>query len=173
MPGKDNPRVEEQATHRPPADDTRRLLNTLDQVFSTFRGQLHTETPRPFTVNAQIAVDTFNDIVAGLRFESRPRAITIAARSLSATEIELTWTDVPNNADGYRIERCDGYNCSDFDDVARLTPLARSFCDTNLSEHTLYRYRVIAFNVRGEAVSNVVEVTPATRRQDSKETRNV
>ena len=167
MPGKDN---EEQAAHRPPADDMRRLLNTLDEVFSTFRGQLRTDTPRPFTGNAQIAVDTFNDIVAGLRLESRPRAITVAARSVSPTEIELTWTDVPNNADGYRVERCDGYQCSNFDEVARLTPLARSFRDTDLSEHTLYRYRVIASNVRGEAVSNVVEVT---RRQDSKESRDV
>jgi hypothetical protein len=175
MPARDNPKVEEQA-YRPPeethASDMRGLLSTLDRVFSTFREQLRTEAPKPFTGNAKIAADTFNDIVAGLKFESRrPGAVTIEATHVSPTEIELRWTDIPTNADGYRVERCQGYNCQDLDEIARLPSTARSFRDANLSERTLYRYRVVAFDARGETSSNIVEVTPGTRRHENKETR--
>lgn len=72
MAGKDNPRVEERtAIYRPPAGDMQQLLDTLDEVFSTFRQQLQPGVPRPFPDNALIAVRTFNDILAGLRFEPR------------------------------------------------------------------------------------------------------
>src|SRR6266513_1727858 len=117
MMPEDNPKTKKQTNealevaHRSDKDS---VLATLEQVFSTFREQLQTEVPKPFTGNAKSAVDKFNDIVAGLRFEShRPRAIKITAKSLSPTGIELTWEDVAGNADGYRVERCQGYNCQD------------------------------------------------------------
>jgi hypothetical protein len=141
-----------------------RVLDTLDKVFARFGDRLQTETERPFTGNAQIAVGVFNDIVAGLKFESRPQSITISARRASLTEVDLTWTDLAGNADGYRIERCQGYGCQDLDEIARLPPTARAFQDTNLTEHTPYRYRVVAFNARGEAPSNVEDVATGTPR---------
>ncbi len=168
MPGKDSPRNEEHA-YRPPEDtqasDMRKLLGTLDRVFATFREQLQAEVPKPLTGNAKIAADTFNDIVAGLRFESRPRAIKLLAQSVSPTEIELTWTDAPNNADGYRVARCQGYNCQDLLEIARLSSTARSFRDANLSERTPYRYQVVAFNARGETPSNIVGA-PGSHRDE-------
>jgi hypothetical protein len=160
MPAKDSVKTGEQAYRPPDGSDLRGVIDTLDRVFSTFREQLRTEVPKPFTGNAKIAVDTFNDIVAGLKFESgRPRAVTIQARKASATEVDLTWTDVPNNADGYRIERCQGYGCQDLDEIAQLASTARSFRDANLSDSTTYRYQVVAFNARGETASNIVDIT--------------
>lgn len=169
MPGKDNPKTEERA-YRPQeetqASEMNRLLTTLDRVFSTFREQLQTEAPKPFTGNAKIAVETFNDIFAGLRFESRPRAVTITAKELSPTEIELTWSDAAANADGYRVERCEGYHCDDLNPIAQLASSERFFRDSHLSATTPYRYRVIAFNVSGETPSNIVDITPTNRRQE-------
>jgi hypothetical protein len=92
---------------------------------------------------------------------------------LSPTDIELIWTDLAGNADGYRVERCEGYTCHDLVEIARLASTERSFKDFNLSTNISYRYRVVAFNFRGETPSNIVEITPTNRRDENKETRNV
>ena len=140
--------------------DARRLLSTLDGVFSTFRQQLGSEVQKPFTGAAKIAVDTFSDIVAGLNFESRrPRAVTISAARVSHTEVDLSWEDFPNNAEGYRVERCEGYNCHDLEEIALLPATARSFRDDGATERLSYRYRVVVFDTRGETSSNLVEVS--------------
>lgn len=153
----------EEWAHRAPEEkhpDARRLLSTLDGVFSTFRQQLSGEVPKPFTGAAKVAADTFSEIVAGLNFESgRPGAVTIAATRASHTEIDLHWQDLPSNADGYRVERCEGYHCHDLQEIARLPATARSFRDDDVSERVSYRYRVVAFDTRGETPSNVVEVS--------------
>jgi hypothetical protein len=161
MPARNNPNAEAQ-TYRPPEDshatDTQRLLNTLDRVFSAFREQLRTEEPKPFTGNAKIAADTFNDILAGLKFESRrPGQFQLQARRVSPTEIDLTWTDA--RADSYRVERCEGHDCEDFDEIASQLPSTqRSFRDTNVPQATFLRYRVVAVDARGETASNIVGV---------------
>jgi hypothetical protein len=166
MPTSNNPQPDAQA-YRPPEDahtsDTQRLLNTLDRVFSTFREQLQTEAPRPFTGNAKTAADTFNDIVAGLRFDSvRPGLFTIEIARVTPTQIEIKWTDVAGNADGYRIERCQGQKCEDLNEIGRVGSTERSFRDAGLSRGTFYRYRVVAFDSRGETASNTVGTTTGT-----------
>jgi hypothetical protein len=169
MPSKDNPKNEEQM-YQPPdgnrSTDMHKVLTALDEVFSAFRSQLRDEVPKPFTGDAKIAVDVFNDIVAGLRLEARPRAIKIEVRQFSPTEIDLTWTDTIGNADGYRVERCEGYNCQDWEEIARLTSIERIFKDFNFVTNTLYHYRVMAFNFRGEISSNIVDITPTTRQNE-------
>ena len=165
MPARNDPHAEAQ-TYRPPEDpyaaDTQKLLNTLDRVFSTFREQLRTEEPKPFTGNAKIAADTFNDILAGLRFESRrPGQFQLEARRVSPTKVDLTWTDA--RADSYRVERCEGHDCEDFDEIASQLPSTqRSFSDTNVSQSTFLRYRVVAVDARGETASNVFGVGTGT-----------
>ncbi len=162
MPPKENPKAEEQTHEKAEGArgaDMHRVLTTLDQVFSTFRTQLRDEPPKPFEAAAKIAVDTFNDIVAGLKFKSLPSALKVAARPISLTEIELTWTDDTTNADGYKVKRCQGQYCQDFVEVKKLSPTPRSFRDVNLSGNTTYRYQVVTFNFRGETPSNIVDVT--------------
>jgi hypothetical protein len=165
MPTKNDPKAAAQATEAPEAareHDLGRVLAALDQVFSTFRTQLQEETPKAFDGAAKIAVDTFNDIVAGLKFKSLPIALKIDGSPISTTEIKLTWTDDTLNVDGYRVRRCQGQYCTDFVDVRQLTPDVRSFQDFNLSAGTTYRYQLVAFNFRGETPSNIVTVTTKT-----------
>lgn len=165
MPGKDNPKNEAQVSQSPesPQDsDMHKVMIALEEVFSTFRSQLRDDVPKQRPDDAKIAVDVFNDIVAGLRLESRPKAIKIEAKQLSPTEIDLIWTDAIGNADGYRVERCEGYYCQDWVEIARLTSIWRIFKDFDFVTNTPYRYKVVAFNFRGEISSNIVEITPTT-----------
>jgi hypothetical protein len=156
----DNPKTKKQtneALEVARGSDKDRVLNTLNQVFSTFRAQLQAETPNPFNDNGKIAVATFNDIVARLRFDTRPRAIQeLEGKPLSSTQIQLTWTDAVGNADGYRVERCQGDRCKDLAEVGRAASTERSFTDSTLSPSTTYGYRVVAFNFRGETPSECV-----------------
>jgi hypothetical protein len=166
MPARDNPRTEEQTYEGPESargSDMQRLLTTLDQVFSTFKTQLRDEAPRPFNPAAQVAVDTFNDIVAGLKFRSLPTALKIAARPILPTKIELTWTDDTLNVDGYRVKRCEGQYCEDLVEVIKLSANVRCFQDVSLSPNTTYRYQLVSFNSRGETPSNTVNVTTTAR----------
>ena len=162
MPTSDDPKVAQQAPQAPEAasgPDIGSILTTLDQVFSTFRAQLQDEALEPFEGAAKVAVDTFNDIVAGLNFRSLPAAPEIAAEPISSTEIELTWTDDTLNAEGYTVRRCQGRDCTNFVDVKQLSPTVRSFRDASLSASTTYRYQLVAFNLRGETPSDPVTVT--------------
>jgi hypothetical protein len=167
MAAKDNAKTEEHASHHAPESthrDMDRILTTLDQVFSTFRSQLRDETPKHFDGAAKVAVDVFNDIIAGLSFKSIPRAVTIYGQAVSPREIDLIWTDDANNADGYIVKRCQGNHCHNLEEIVRLTSGARSFPDFDVTSRTSYRYQVVAFNSRGETPSNTVEVgTHASR----------
>src|SRR5512144_2357528 len=118
MPAGDNPENQEQTDEAPGAargPDVDTVLTTLNQVFSTLRTQLQDQVPTPFSPAAEVAVATFNDIVADLRFDLgfSPSALVIAARPISLTEVELTWTDDTVNADGYGVNRCQGQSCED------------------------------------------------------------
>lgn len=162
MPTNNDPKAAEQAPQAPEAasgPDIGSVLATLDQVFSTFKAQLQDRAPEPLEGAAKAAVDTFNEIVAGLNFRPLPPALEIAAKPISSTEIELTWTDDTLNADGYRVRRCQGQDCTDFVEITQLSPTARSFRDANLSASTTYRYQLVAFNLRGETPSDPVTVT--------------
>lgn len=162
MSTSNDPKPAEQAPQPPEAasgSDMGSVLATLDQVFSTFRAQLQDQAPEPLDPAAQLALDTFNEIVAELNFRPLPPTLEIAAKPISSTEIELTWTDDALNADGYRVRRCQGQDCTDFVEVSQLAAAARSFRDTNLSASTTYRYQLVAFNLRGEAPSEPVTVT--------------
>lgn len=168
MPARQTSRTEPSGT---PSSDTDRVLTTLDRVFTRFGDRLQNDAPKPFTGNAEIAVGVFNDIVAGVKLESRPHAVDLKAKALSPTQVELTWTDNAGNADGYRIERgqghyqsgsdSSGYGDPDLAEIARLPATARFFRDSGLSPQTRYSYQVVAFNARGEAPSTVVDITPA------------
>lgn len=162
MPAEDNPENQEQTDEAPGTAreyDTDRVLATLSQVFSTFKAQLQEQAPRAFEEEsaARVAVDTFNDIVADLRFTPCP--FRVAGRSISPTEAELTWTDDTVNADGYRVKRCQGRSCENLVAIAQLSPSERSFRDGNLAPNTAYRYQLVAFNPRGERPSNIVDIT--------------
>ncbi len=145
------------------APDTSKLLDTLTQVFATLQSQLQNQAPKPFDGDAKVAVDKFNDIVLTLQLKFLPEPPTnLEIKPVSPTEIELRWTDGPfdtNNADGFKIFRCQGSNCQDFEEIKPpLLSNTRAYKDNNLSSGTVYRYRLKAFNSRGEsAFSQIAE----------------
>ncbi len=169
MPDRDDPENREKATDEKTAhakefargSEMHSVLAALDEIFSTFRNQLRTETPQPFNSTAQTAVDKFNDILAGLALKSRPQPFKIVGKRISHAEIDLTWTDDTNAADGYRVKRCQGHSCTDLDVIAQLSASARAFRDLDAFGESFYRYQVVAFNARGQASSNIVDVAPS------------
>src|SRR6185437_13689060 len=46
--------------------------------------------------------------------------LNLAASAISATRIDLTWTDNSSNEDGFKIERCQGSACSNFSEIAQV-----------------------------------------------------
>src|SRR5437899_13048492 len=81
---------------------------------------------------------------------STPQAPSgLAAATVSASEIALSWTDNSGNEDGFRIERCTGAGCTSFSAVGTAGAGATSYHSTGLDPSTMYAYRVQAFNAGG------------------------
>lgn len=142
----------------PTPDITQEILTTLNKVFATFQGQLQNQTPKPLDGAAKAAVEAVDNIVAALNFRFLPVGPKLTAKAISATEIELTWTDDTYNADGYRLKRCQGTACGNLIEITTLAKNLRSYRDANLSGNTVYRYQLVAFNVKGEGSSDIVEL---------------
>jgi hypothetical protein len=95
---------------------------------------------------------------------SKPKAPeSLAASAISSSQINLSWSDVSNNEDGFSLERCAGAGCSNFVEVFRSAPNVVTFANSGLASQTLYRYRVLSFNVAGNSkYSNIAEATTLT-----------
>ncbi|HZI88020.1 MAG TPA: fibronectin type III domain-containing protein, partial [Pyrinomonadaceae bacterium] len=76
----------------------------------------------------------------------------------------LSWTDNSGNETGFRIERCQGNNCSDFAEIAQVGANISTYSNTGLSRNTRYRYRVRAFNSGGNSGYSNIAVARTTLR---------
>jgi len=89
----------------------------------------------------------------------------LTAEAISASEINLSWTDNSNNEDGFRIERRTG-----IEDVRFFTvgPNVQSYQDRGLNPGTRASYRVLAFNAGGDSPPSnaAVEITATGIRGD-------
>jgi chitodextrinase len=87
----------------------------------------------------------------------------LTATATSSSRINLTWTASTDNVGvaGYRIERCQGANCTAFVQIA--TPAGTSFSDTSLSASTTYRYRARAADGAGNVSSYSNTATATTQ----------
>ena len=83
---------------------------------------------------------------------------SLAATTVSSSQINLSWTDNANNENGFKIEQStDGTN---FAQIAMLGSNTVSFSVTGLSASTTYFYRVASFNDAGNsAYSNTASAT--------------
>ena len=80
----------------------------------------------------------------------------LTATAVSGSQINLSWTDNANNETGFKIERCQGNNCSGFVEIAQVGANVTTFSNTGLARNTRYSYRVRAFNAVGNsAYSNI------------------
>jgi len=83
----------------------------------------------------------------------------LVATVISSAQVDLAWTDVANNEDGYIIERSD--NGGAWSQVGLPTAAdATTFSDTTVLPAGNYTYQVYAFNANGNSLpSNSVQVT--------------
>ena len=80
----------------------------------------------------------------------------LTATAVSGSQINLSWTDNANDETGFKIERCQGNNCSGFVEIAQVGANVTTFSNTGLARNTRYSYRVRAFNAVGNsAYSNI------------------
>lgn len=79
---------------------------------------------------------------------------------LSATEINLSWTDRSTNEDGFKVQRKTG--TSSFVDIANVKKDISVYSDKGLTTNTTYIYRVYAYNSAGNSPSYSNELTVKT-----------
>src|SRR2546426_2079717 len=84
----------------------------------------------------------------------------LTATSVSATQIDLAWTDNSSTEDGYRIERCSGGGCTAFGEIATVGVNATTYQNTGLTQGTGYSYRVRAYNVTGNSEYSNTAMVP-------------
>jgi len=83
----------------------------------------------------------------------------LTATAVSTSQINLAWSDNSSNEDGFKIERCTGAGCTNFAQIAQVGADVSTFNNTGLSSNTTYRYRVRAFNMGGNSLSNAAQAT--------------
>ena len=90
----------------------------------------------------------------------------LSATAVSATQIDLGWTDNSTDEDGFKIERCTGSGCSNFAQIAAVRTNVTSLNDTGLAGNTTYTYRVLAYNSIGNSPysNTTTATTPVIRR---------
>jgi len=84
---------------------------------------------------------------------------SLAATAVSASQINLAWTDNSDNEDGFKIERKTGA-AGTYAEVGSVGAGVTAFSNTGLAASTEYFYRVLAFNGSGNsAYSNEANAT--------------
>jgi phosphodiesterase/alkaline phosphatase D-like protein len=109
-----------------------------------------------FIVTTGAVIDTFS------LTNSLPAAPgNLSATAVSASEIDLSWTNNATNQTGFSIQRStDG---TTFTPLAAVAANVTSFKDTGLTAHTQYFYRVQATNANGGSLfSNVASASTSS-----------
>jgi len=84
----------------------------------------------------------------------------LSATAVSASRIDLSWSDNSSDETGFEIERCEGAGCVNFVKVAQAAADAASYSDTGRASATTYQYRVRAVNAGGPSeYSNTASTT--------------
>jgi hypothetical protein len=87
----------------------------------------------------------------------------LTATAISATQINLAWTDNSTNETGFKVERCTGTSCTPTTLITTTVANATSYSDMGLTEGTAYTYRVRATNTGGDS-ANSATATATTRQ---------
>jgi len=81
----------------------------------------------------------------------------LVVTSTTSNSITLSWTDNADTETGFKLERCQGTNCTDFQQLPAFGANVTSYTDSGLKTNATYRYRLRAFNGAGNsAYSNTV-----------------
>jgi subtilisin family serine protease len=90
----------------------------------------------------------------------------LVATATGSTVVNLAWLDNADNETGFVVQACQGAGCTNFAQLATLPANTNTYQATSLAAGTAHRYRVRAFNNRGNStfstIANVVTlVAPA------------
>lgn len=85
----------------------------------------------------------------------------LSGNAISATQIDLSWTDNSTNEDGFEIERKSGSD--PYSLIATLDKDISIYSDDNLALGTSYTYRVSAYNSAGKSLTYSNEFSLATK----------
>ena len=88
----------------------------------------------------------------------------LSATAVSTSQINLAWQDNSNNETGFKIERCQGNNCTNFVEIAQVAANTTTYANTGLAPNTRYRYRVRAFNLGGNSAYSNIAAARTLRR---------
>ena len=88
---------------------------------------------------------------------------SLSASAVSATQINLSWTASTDNVGvtGYKVDQCQGANCSNFVQVGTTSGSTTTYSATGLTASTAYSYRVRATDAAGN-LSNYSNTASAT-----------
>jgi hypothetical protein len=86
----------------------------------------------------------------------------LGATAVSATQINLSWTDNSGNEQGFKIERSP--NGTTWTEIATTAANIRSYSNTGLSANTKYYYRVRAYNLTGNSAYTMTVSTKTKPR---------
>jgi tripartite motif-containing protein 71 len=75
----------------------------------------------------------------------------LTATATSKSQIKLNWVDNSSNETQFKIERCQGVDCSNFIQIKTVSSNTVTYSDKGLSSQTVYRYRVRSSNSAGDS----------------------
>ncbi len=111
-----------------------------------------------FVDNINITTTTPPGLLNVFSATGNPNTAALTATAVSASQINLTWSDNSNNETGFVVQRTLAAQPNNYVTVAALAPNTTSYSDAGLAAGTAYRYRVFAVGPQG--VSNAA--VPAT-----------
>ncbi len=116
----------------------------------TYYGTPTTAGTYNFTVQAANIAPADVQAITHVVVSGTPSAPTaLDATAISASQINLAWTDNSTNETGFRIEHSiDGVN---FAEIATVGASVAAYANTGLSASTLFTYRVRAYNAAGNS----------------------
>jgi hypothetical protein len=107
------------------------------------------------------AAEVRGRVLTGIVRPAEPRApLNLLPSAATQSRIELSWSDVSDNEDGFVIERRDGDIVADPEIVAELPANTTTWADDGLPANATFVYRVRARNAAGPSLwSNTLTVT--------------
>ncbi len=144
---------------------------SIDQGIGAVTGNTLTLSPASTTTYTLTAANGNGSATRAVTLSVSPDTtvpsipLNLTATSISRSQINLSWTASADNVGvaGYKIERCQSSNCTNFVQIA--TTSATSYPSTGLKANVAYRYRVRAYDAAGNNSGYSVIATATTKKR--------